>query len=38
MVSALQTQLNMKGSVKATLQLMMQENPIVDYAEERMGS
>ena len=25
MVSALQTQLNMKGYVKATLQLMMQE-------------
>lgn len=38
MASALQIQLNMKGYVKATLQLMMQENPIVDYAEERMES
>ena len=38
MVSALQTQLNMKEYVKATLQLMMQEKQIVEYAEEHMAS
>lgn len=38
MASVLQTQLNMKEYVKATLQLMMQEKLIADYVEERMGS
>ena len=38
MASVLQTQLNMKGYVKATLQLMMQEKLIVDYVEEPMAN
>jgi hypothetical protein len=38
MASALQTQLNMKEYVKATLQLMMQEKLIADYVEEHMES
>ena len=38
MASVLQTQLNMKEYVKATLQLMMQEKQIVDYVEEHMES
>lgn len=38
MVSALQTQLNMKEYVKATLQLMMQEKLIADYVEEHIES
>lgn len=38
MASALQTQLNMKEYVKATLQLMMQEKQVSDYVEERMGN
>ena len=38
MASALQTQLNMREHVKATLQLMMQEKRIVEYAEEHMVS
>lgn len=38
MVSVLQTQLNMKEYVKATLQLMMQEKRIAEYVEERMES
>ena len=38
MASALQIQSNMKGYVKATLQLMMQEKLIADYVEEHMGS
>lgn len=38
MASALQTQLNMSEYVKATLQLMMQEKRIVEYAEEHMVS
>nr|DAU56720.1 MAG TPA: hypothetical protein [Caudoviricetes sp.] len=38
MVSVLQKQLNMKVYVKATLQLMMQENLIVDCVEEHMES
>lgn len=36
MASALHTQSNMKEYVKATLQLMMQEKRIVEYAEEHM--
>lgn len=36
MVSALQTQLNMREYVKATLQLMMQEKQIAEYVEEHM--
>lgn len=38
MASVLQTQLNMKEYVKATLQLMMQEKQIADYVEEHMES
>ena len=38
MASVLRIQLNMKEYVKATLQLMMQEKQIVEYAEEHMGS
>lgn len=38
MASVLQTQLNMKGYVKATLQLMMQEKLIMDYVEEPMAN
>ena len=38
MASALQTQLNIREYVKATLQLMMQEKRIVEYAEEHMVS
>lgn len=38
MASVLQTQLNIREYVKATLQLMMQEKRIVEYAEEHMVS
>ena len=38
MASVLQTQLNMKEYVKATLQLMMHGKRIADYVEERMES
>lgn len=38
MVSVLQTQLNMREYVKATLQRMMQEKLIADYVEEHTES
>ena len=38
MASVLQTQLNMKEYVKATLHIMMQEKLIADYVEEHMES
>jgi len=38
MVSVLQTQLNMREYVKATLHRMMQEKLIADYVEEHMES
>lgn len=38
MASVLQTQLNMREYVKATLHRMMQEKLIADYVEGHMGS